>query len=117
MNLRGGGEFGESWHLGGNLTRKQNVFDDMIAGARHMIERGYTTRDRLAAQGESNGGLLIGAILTQRPDLFRAVVSAVGMYAALRVELTPNGAVIVTEFGTVPDSAQFKGLNHDSPYQ
>ena len=116
MNLRGGGEFGESWHLGGNLTRKQNVFDDMIAGARHMIERGYTTRDRLAAQGESNGGLLMGAILTQRPDLFRAVVSSVGIYDALRVELTPNGAFNVTEFGTVKDSEQFKALNAYSPY-
>jgi len=116
MNLRGGGEFGESWHLGGNLARKQNVFDDMIAGAQHMIERGYTTRDRLAAQGESNGGLLMGAILTQRPDLFRAVVSSVGIYDALRVELTPNGAFNVTEFGTVKDSEQFKALNAYSPY-
>jgi prolyl oligopeptidase len=116
MNLRGGGEFGESWHLSGNLTRKQNVFDDMIAGARHMIARGYTTRDRLAAQGGSNGGLLMGAILTQRPDLFRAVVSSVGIYDMLRVELTPNGAFNVTEFGTVKDSEQFKALYAYSPY-
>jgi len=116
MNLRGGGEFGEAWHLGGNLTRKQNVFDDMIAGAQHMIERGYTARDRLAAQGGSNGGLLMGAILTQRPDLFRAVVSSVGIYDMLRVELTPNGAFNVTEFGTVKDSDQFKALYAYSPY-
>src|SRR6195256_1573125 len=116
MNFRGGGEFGESWHLGGNLTRKQNVFDDMIAGAQHMIQRGYTTRDRLAAQGGSNGGLLMGAILTQRPDLFRAVVSSVGIYDMLRVELTPNGAFNVTEFGTVKDPDQFKALYAYSPY-
>ena len=116
MNLRGGGEFGESWHLGGNLTGKQNVFDDMIAGAQHMIERAYTTRDRLAAQGGSNGGLLMGAILTQRPDLFRAVVSSVGIYDMLRVELTPNGAFNVTEFGTVKDRDQFKALYAYSPY-
>ena len=116
MNLRGGGEFGEDWHLGGNLTKKQNVFDDMIAGAQHMIERGYTARDKLAAQGRSNGGLLMGAILTQRPDLFRAVVSSVGLYDMLRVELTPNGAFNVTEFGTVKDSEQFKALNAYSPY-
>src|ERR1700704_1140281 len=116
MNFRGGGEFGESWHLGGNLTRKQNVFDDMIAGAQHMIQRGYTTRDRLAAQGGSNGGLLMGAILTQRPDLFRAVVSSVGIYDMLRVELTPNGAFNVTEFGTVKDSDQFNALYAYSPY-
>ncbi len=116
MNLRGGGEFGEDWHLGGNLTRKQNVFDDMIAGAEHLIARGYTTRDRLAAQGGSNGGLLMGAILTQRPDLFRAVVSAVGIYDMLRVELTPNGAFNVTEFGTVKDRDQFNALYAYSPY-
>ena len=116
VNLRGGGEFGEAWHLGGNLTRKQNVFDDMIAGAQHMIDRGYTTRDKLAAQGRSNGGLLMGAILTQRPDLFRAVVSSVGIYDMLRVELTPNGAFNVTEFGTVKDSDQFNALYAYSPY-
>jgi len=116
MNLRGGGEFGEAWHLGGNLTRKQNVFDDMIAGAQHMIARGYTARDRVAAQGGSNGGLLMGAILTQRPDLFRAVVSSVGIYDMLRVELTPNGAFNVTEFGTVKDNDQFNALYAYSPY-
>ena len=72
-NLRGGGEVGEAWHLAGNLTKKQNVFDDMIAVARHLIDRGYTSPDKLAAVGGSNGGLLMGAILTQRPELFRAV--------------------------------------------
>ena len=115
-NLRGGGEFGEAWHLAGNLTRKQNVFDDMIGCAQHLIDRGYTTRDKLAALGGSNGGLVMGAILTQRPDLFRAVVSEVGIYDMLRVELTPNGAFNVTEFGTVKDPAQFSALRAYSPY-
>jgi len=115
-NLRGGGEFGEAWHLGGNLTKKQAVFDDMIAVAQHLVERGYTRPERLAAIGGSNGGLLMGAILTQRPELFRAIVSAVGLYDMLRVELTPNGAFNVTEFGTVKDRAQFDALYAYSPY-
>ncbi|MEO7812767.1 MAG: prolyl oligopeptidase family serine peptidase [Usitatibacter sp.] len=114
-NLRGGGEFGEAWHLAGNLTRKQTVFDDMIAVARHLVDRGYTKPERLAAIGGSNGGLLMGAILTQRPELFRAIVSAVGVYDMLRVELTPNGAFNVTEFGTVKDRAQFEALYAYSP--
>jgi prolyl oligopeptidase len=115
-NLRGGGEFGEAWHLGGNLTKKQAVFDDMIAVAQHLVERGYTRPERLAAIGGSNGGLLMGAILTQRPELFRAIVAAVGLYDMLRVELTPNGAFNVTEFGTVKDRAQFEALFAYSPY-
>ncbi|HEX7558086.1 MAG TPA: prolyl oligopeptidase family serine peptidase [Usitatibacter sp.] len=115
-NLRGGGEFGEEWHLAGNLTKKQNVFDDMIGAAQHLVDRGYTTPARLAAIGGSNGGLLMGAIFTQRPELFRAVVSAVGIYDMLRVELTPNGAFNVTEFGTVKDKAQFDALYAYSPY-
>ena len=115
-NLRGGGEFGEEWHLAGNLTKKQNVFDDMIACGEHVIARGYTSKDKLAAMGGSNGGLLMGAILTQRPDLFRAIVSDVGVYDMLRVELTPNGAFNVTEYGTVKDPGQFKALYGYSPY-
>jgi prolyl oligopeptidase len=116
VNLRGGGEFGEEWHLAGNLTKKQNVFDDMIAAAQHMIARGYTRADKLAALGGSNGGLTMGAIFTQRPELFRAIVSAVGIYDMLRVENTPNGAFNVTEFGTVKDPAHFKALYAYSPY-
>ncbi|HEY5900153.1 MAG TPA: prolyl oligopeptidase family serine peptidase, partial [Burkholderiales bacterium] len=115
-NVRGGGEFGEAWHLAGNLTKKQAVFDDMIAVARHLVERGYTKPERLGAIGGSNGGLLMGAILTQQPGLFRAIVSAVGLYDMLRVELTPNGAFNVTEFGTVKDRAQFNALYAYSPY-
>ena len=115
-NLRGGGEFGEAWHFAGNLTKKQAVFDDMIAVAEHLVARGYTRPERLGAIGGSNGGLLMGAILTQRPELFRDIVSAVGIYDMLRVELTPNGAFNVTEFGTVKDPAQFKALYAYSPY-
>jgi prolyl oligopeptidase len=115
-NLRGGGEYGEEWHRAGNLTNKQNVFDDFIAAAEYLVEAGYTRPARLAIMGGSNGGLLMGAALTQRPDLFRAVVSYVGVYDMLRVELDPNGAFNVTEFGTVTDPAQFEALYAYSPY-
>ncbi len=114
-NLRGGGEYGEAWHLAGNLTRKQNVFDDFIASAEHLIARGYTKPERLAIQGGSNGGLLMGAALTQRPELFRAVHGSVGIYDMLRVELDANGAFNITEFGTVKDEAQFRALHAYSP--
>jgi prolyl oligopeptidase len=114
-NLRGGGEFGEDWHLAGMLTRKQNVFDDFIAAAELLIARGYTSPDKLAIQGGSNGGLLMGAVLVQRPELFRAVLSAVGVYDMLRVELTPNGAFNVTEFGSVQRLDEFKALQAYSP--
>ncbi len=115
-NLRGGGEYGEAWHLAGNLTRKQNVFDDFAGCAEHLIKRGYTNPKKLAIEGGSNGGLLMGAMLTQHPELIRAVVSHVGIYDMLRVELDPNGAFNVTEFGTVKDPDQFKALLAYSPY-
>jgi prolyl oligopeptidase len=115
-NLRGGAEFGESWHEAGRLTKKQNVFDDFIACAQALIAKRYTSAERLAAEGGSNGGLLMGAVLTQRPDLFRAVVSFVGIYDMLRVELFPNGAFNVTEFGSVRNPEQFKALYAYSPY-
>jgi prolyl oligopeptidase len=115
-NLRGGGEYGEEWHKAGNLTRKQNVFDDFVAAAEHLIQQRYTSPLKLAVEGGSNGGLLMGAFLTQRPDLAHAVVSHVGIYDMLRVELDPNGQFNVTEFGTVKDSAQFKALYAYSPY-
>ena len=115
-NLRGGGEYGEGWHKAGNLTRKQTVFDDFIASAEHLIKRGYTSPAKLAVEGGSNGGLLMGAFLTQRPDLARAVVSHVGIYDMLRVELDPNGQFNITEFGTVKDPDQFKALYGYSPY-
>jgi prolyl oligopeptidase len=115
-NLRGGAEYGEEWHQAGRLTRKQNVFDDFIACAQHLIERKYTSPAHLAIIGGSNGGLLMGAAFIQRPELFRAVVSFVGIYDMLRVELDPNGAFNVTEFGTVKDPDQFKALYAYSPY-
>jgi len=115
-NLRGGGEFGEEWHQQGALTKKQNVFDDFEAVLRHMIDRGYTRSDKLAIMGGSNGGLLMGAAMVQHPELVKAVVSYVGIYDMLRVELSPNGAFNVTEFGTVKNSDQFKALHAYSPY-
>jgi len=115
-NLRGGGEYGEEWHKAGNLTRKQNVFDDFIACAEFLVRSNYTRPDRLAIEGGSNGGLLMGAALTQRSDLFRAVVSHVGIYDMLRVELDPNGEFNTTEFGTVKIPEQFRALYAYSPY-
>ena len=116
VNLRGGGEYGEQWHKAGNLTAKQHVFDDFIAAAEHLIKRRYTDPSRLAAEGASNGGLLMGAFLTQRPDLARAVVARVGIHDMLRVELDPNGQFNITEFGTVKDPVQFKALYAYSPF-
>ena len=115
-NIRGGGEFGEEWHKAGNLTKKQNVFDDFAAAADYLVKENYTRPGKLAIQGGSNGGLLMGAMITQHPDLFRAVVSSVGIYDMLRVELAPNGAFNVTEFGTVQNPEQFKALYAYSPY-
>jgi len=115
-NIRGGGEFGEAWHAKGALTQKQNVFDDFAAAARWLIDQHVTSPEHLAIQGGSNGGLLMGALLTQHPELFRAVVSSVGIYDMLRVELDPNGEFNTTEFGTVKDLEQFRALYAYSPY-
>lgn len=115
-NLRGGGEYGEEWHRAGNLTNKQNVFDDFIACARYLIENNYTNPSKLVIRGGSNGGLLMGAAFTQHPELFRAVVSSVGIYDMLRVELDPNGEFNTTEFGTVKNPEHFKALYAYSPY-
>ncbi len=115
-NLRGGGEYGEEWHQAGMLTRKQNVFDDFAAVMTYLIDQGYTTPDKLAINGGSNGGLLMGAIITQHPDRFKATVSTVGIYDMVRVELSPNGSFNVTEFGTVKDPEQFRALYAYSPY-
>ena len=115
-NIRGGGEFGEDWHKAGNLTKKQNVFDDFGGAAQYLIKEKYTNAGKLAMQGGSNGGLLMGAMITQHPELMRAVVSSVGIYDMLRVELAPNGAFNVTEFGTVKDPDQFQALYAYSPY-
>ena len=114
--LRGGGDWGEAWHRSGRLTTKQNVFDDFIACARRLIEAKYTKPARLAIEGGSNGGLLMGAAFTQHPELFGGVVSHVGIYDMLRVELSSNGEFNVTEFGTVKNRPQFDALYAYSPY-
>jgi prolyl oligopeptidase len=115
-NIRGGGEYGERWHDEGRLTKKQNVFDDFAAAGEYLIAAKYTDHAYLAMLGGSNGGLLMGAMITQHPQLAHAVVSAVGIYDMLRVELDPNGSFNTTEFGTVKDEAQFKALYAYSPY-
>jgi prolyl oligopeptidase len=115
-NIRGGGEFGEAWHRQGNLTHKQNVFDDFAAAVQHMVDAKYCAADRVGILGGSNGGLLMGATLVQHPSLAKVVVSFVGIYDMLRVELSANGAFNVTEFGTVKDKAQFEALFAYSPY-
>jgi prolyl oligopeptidase len=114
-SLRGGGELGDDWHEQGRLTRKQNVFDDFAACAK-LLHDGYAGPDQLAIEGGSNGGLLMGAALTQHPELYRAVVSHVGIYDMLRVELGSNGQFNVTEFGTVKDRSHFDALHAYSPY-
>lgn len=115
-NLRGGGEYGERWHQQGRLALKQNCFDDFIACADHLVAAGITSRPRLAIMGGSNGGLLMGAVLTQRPDLARAVVAAVPVMDMLRAETTANGRYNVTEYGSVTDPELFAALRGYSPY-
>jgi prolyl oligopeptidase len=116
VNLRGGGEYGEEWHRAGMLTRKQNVFDDFAAALKFLIDKKYTSPEKLAIEGGSNGGLLMGATLTQHPELMKCVISHVGIYDMLRVELSPNGAFNIPEFGTVKNRAQFEALYAYSPY-
>ena len=116
-NLRGGGEFGEEWHKDGSGMHKQNVFDDFIACAELLIKSGYTNPSKLGIEGGSNGGLLMAAVLTQRPELFRSVVSVAGLYDMMRSETTEGGQFWTTEFGSVKDPEQFKALYAYSPYQ
>jgi prolyl oligopeptidase len=116
-NIRGGGEYGKQWHLEGNLTKKQNVFDDFYSVIKHLCDRKYTSRERLGIIGGSNGGLLMGATFTQHPDAMKAVVSFVGIYDSLRSELSPNGEFNITEFGTVKNPAHFKAMYAYSPYE
>ena len=115
-NTRGGGEFGEKWYKAGNLTNKQNTFDDFAACAQYLIDAGYTNPSRLGIRGGSAGGLLVSAVMVQHPDLFRAVVSHKGVHDALREELDPNGEFNITEWGTVKDPTHFKALYAYSPY-
>jgi prolyl oligopeptidase len=116
-NLRGGAEFGEDWHRGGMLDKKQNVFDDFIAAGEYLIAQHYTDRAHLAIQGGSNGGLLVGAALTQRPDLFRAVVCQVPLLDMLRYERFQIAKLWAAEYGSASDAKQFEWLLSYSPYQ
>ena len=115
-NIRGGGEFGEEWHHAGRLTTKQNCFDDFIACADHLHTSRITSRERLAIIGRSNGGLLMGAVLTQRPGIARAVVAGVPVMDSLRSETTTNGTFNTPEYGTVEDPELFTALLAYSPY-
>ncbi|APR77762.1 Prolyl endopeptidase [Minicystis rosea] len=115
-NLRGGGEYGQAWHRAGMLEQKQNVFDDAIAVAEHMIASRLTSSDRLAVVGGSNGGLLVGALITQRPDLFRAAVCLVPLLDMLRYHRFLIARLWVPEYGSADDAAQFRFLHAYSPY-
>jgi prolyl oligopeptidase len=115
-NLRGGSEEGEEWHRAGMLGAKQNVFDDFHSAAEHLIAEGWTTPDRLAISGGSNGGLLVGAALTQRPDLFAAVVCSAPLLDMLRYESFGLGATWNVEYGSADDPEQFAWLLAYSPY-
>ena len=115
-NLRGGGEYGEAWHRAGMLERKQNVFDDFIAAAEYLMAEGYTRPDLLAIEGGSNGGLLVGAVMTQRPDLFGAVLCRVPVADMLRYHLFTVGRFWIPEYGSADDPEQFEYLLRYSPY-
>jgi prolyl oligopeptidase len=115
-NLRGGAEYGEEWHRGGMLLKKQNVFDDFIGAAEFLVKDGYTRSDRLAISGGSNGGLLMGAAMTQRPDLFSAVLCAVPLLDMVRYHLFGSGKTWISEYGSADDPDQMKALFGYSPY-
>jgi prolyl oligopeptidase len=116
-NLRGGAEFGEDWHRAGMLEKKQNVFDDFIAAAEYLIAQKYTDKEHLAIRGGSNGGLLVGVALTQRPDLFRAVVCAVPLLDMLRYQHFQIAKLWIPEYGSADDPKQFDFIYAYSPYQ
>ena len=115
-NLRGGGEYGEEWHDAGKLENKQNTFDDFIAAAEYLVDEGYTSTGKLCAYGGSNGGLLTGAVLVQRPDLFGAVLVDVPLLDMLRYHLFLIARLWIPEYGSSEDPEQFKFIHEYSPY-
>ena len=116
-SLRGGGEFGQEWHRAGMLAKKQNVFDDFMAAAEWLIQRGYTQPSKLGIMGGSNGGLLTGAALTQRPELFQAVVCRYPLLDMVRYHRFLVASTWVPEYGSSDDPEQFKYIYAYSPYQ
>ncbi len=115
VNLRGGAEYGEAWHKAGSLDKKQNVFDDFVAVAEHLLREHYTSPSRLGIMGGSNGGLLVGAVMEQRPDLFAVAMPAVGVMDMLRYDRFTGGRLWATEYGSASDPTQFRYLIKYSP--
>jgi prolyl oligopeptidase len=115
-NLRGGGEYGDTWHQAGTRLQKQNVFDDFVAAAEWLIAQGYTASEKLAIQGRSNGGLLVGAAMTQRPELFAVALPAVGVMDMLRFHMFTIGWAWVDDYGSAEDPEQFRAIHAYSPY-